>query len=115
MIGDETRRAAGDAIICRQLDWVAVFGRTEGMAVHELLAMAEGADLAAFAWVKDYEAGIAAYGRRDFDGALKLFEAVNAARPGGDAPSRIFIERCRELIATPPGPDWSPIAVQMEK
>ena len=38
-----------------------------------------------------------------------------SARPGGDAPSRIFIERCRELIANPPGPDWSPIAVQMEK
>jgi adenylate cyclase len=115
MIGDETRRAAGDAILCRQLDWVTVFGRTEGMAVHELLAMNVGAEAAAFAWVKVYEAGIAAYGRRDFRGALKLFEAVDAARPGGDQPSRIFIERCRALIAAPPGPDWSPIAVQMEK
>jgi len=97
------------------LDWVAVFGRTEGMAVHELLAMADGADAAAFAWVIDYEAGIDAYGRRDFRGALQLFEAVEAARSGGDAPSSIFIERCRQLIATPPGPDWSRIAVQMEK
>ncbi len=76
MIGEETRRAAGAAMICRQLDWVAVFGRTEGMAVHELLAMAEGADAAAFAWVKEYEAGIDAYGRRDFSGALRLFEAA---------------------------------------
>ena len=115
MIGDETRRAAGGAILCRQLDWVAVFGRTEGMAIHELLAMSEGADTKAFAWVKDYETGIDAYGRRDFPDALRYFEAVDSARTGGDAPSRIFIERCHRLIATPPGPDWNPIAVQMEK
>jgi adenylate cyclase len=115
MIGDETRRAAGAAIICRQLDWVAVFGRSEGMAVYELLAMAEGADAADYAWVKDYEAGIDAYRGRDFRAAQQRFEAVDAARPGGDEPSRIFIARCRELIAAPPGPDWSPVAVQMEK
>jgi hypothetical protein len=56
-----------------------------------------------------------AYDRRDFHRALQLCEAVDATRPGGDAPARIFIERCRDLIATPPGPDWNPIAVQMEK
>lgn len=115
MIGEETRRAAGDAIIARQLDWVAVYGRAEGMAVHELLAMAEGADTGSFAWAPAYEAGLNAYRERDFNRALQLFGSVDGARPGGDPPSRIFMERCRALIATPPPADWNHIAVQMEK
>lgn len=115
MIGDETRRAAGDAVLCRQLDWVAVYGRAEGVAIHELLAMSDGADIRAFAWVRDYEAGLDAYRSRQFSRALQSFEAVNAAHAAGDPPSQIFIERCRALIATPPGADWNHIAVQMEK
>ena len=115
MIGEQTRRAAGDAIIVRRLDWVAVYGRAEGMAIYELLAMAEGAAPAAFGWVSEYDAGLDAYRNRDFAAALRYFEAVDAARPGSDPPSRLLIERCRALIADPPGPDWSPIAVQMEK
>ena len=27
----------------------------------------------------------------------------------------MFIERCRALIAAPPGADWTPVAIQMEK
>jgi adenylate cyclase len=115
MIGEETRRAAGDAIVVRQIDWVAVYGRAEGMAVYELLAMAEGVDRAAFAWVLDYEAGLAAYRNRDFAAALQRFEAVDSARLGGDPPSRIFIDRCQTLVADPPAADWNYIAVQMEK
>ncbi|MGH6929799.1 MAG: adenylate/guanylate cyclase domain-containing protein, partial [Dongiaceae bacterium] len=34
LIGAETRRAAGAAIVTRQVDWVAVYGRTEGMAIY---------------------------------------------------------------------------------
>jgi adenylate cyclase len=115
MIGGETRHAVGDAIIVRQLDWVAVYGRAEGMAIYELLAMAEGADMGSFAWISDYEAGLTAYRGREFASALRLFEAVDAARPGGDPPSRILVEQCRALIADQPAADWSYIAVQMEK
>jgi adenylate cyclase len=115
MIGAETRRAAGDAILARRLDWVAVYGRSEAEAVHELLAMADGAAPALPAWVADYEAGLDAYRGREFAAALRSFEAANGGRPGGDRPSQLFIERCCALIANPPGPDWSPVAVQMEK
>jgi adenylate cyclase len=115
IIGEETRRAAGEAIQVRALDWVAVYGRTEGIAIYELLALAGQGDSKRFAWIKDYEAGLAAYRARRWEEAAHLFTAANAARDGGDRPAQIFIERCRTLIADPPGADWTPVAVLMEK
>lgn len=115
MIGEETRRIAGDAIIARQLDWIAVYGHAEGSAVYELLAMADAGDRSRFAWVEDYESGLVAYRERRWEEAQQHFLAANTAREGGDRPSIIFIERCRTLLASPPGPHWSHVTVLMEK
>ena len=113
IIGEETRRAAGDAVVVRLLDWVAVYGRAEGIAIYELLAMtADGGD---FAWVAAYEDGLAAYRERRFAEALERFAAVDRGRAGGDQPSQIFVERCRACIADPPAAGWTHVAVLMEK
>jgi adenylate cyclase len=115
IIGEETRHAAGDAVVVRQLDWVAVYGRSEGVAIYELLAMADDGLGDRPDWVARYEAGLAAYRDRRWPEAERHFAAADAARPDGDGPSRLFVERCRELIAAPPGADWTPVAIQMEK
>jgi adenylate cyclase len=115
IIGHDTRVAAGDAIVVRMLDWVAVYGRTEAIGIYELLAMAGSGDEEAHGWVKDYEAGLAAYGERRWSEAIGHFESVISVRGGKDTPSEIFIERCRALLANPPGPDWSPVSIQMAK
>jgi adenylate cyclase len=115
IIGEETRRAAGDAVIVRQLDWVAVYGRSEGVAVYELLAMAGDGVGDWPAWALHYEAGLAAYRDRHWAEAERHFATAAAERAGGDAPSQLFIERCRALAAEPPGAEWTPVAIQMEK
>jgi adenylate cyclase len=115
LIGEETRRAANTAIVVRQIDWVAVYGRTEGMAIYELLAMAEDTGGDDRAWVAAYEAGLAAYANRRWSEAERSFAAADAARDGGDPPSRLLIERCRGFTRDPPGADWTPVAVQLEK
>ena len=115
VIGEGTRRAAGDAILVRQLDWVAVYGRSEGVAIYELLAMADDSLGDRPAWALHYEAGLAAYRDRRWDEAERHFAAAAAERAGDDAPSQLFIERCRALIAAPPGADWTPVAIQIEK
>jgi adenylate cyclase len=114
IIGEETRRAAGDAILVRQLDWVAVYGRSEGVAIYELLGMAADAPGDRPAWVVCYEAGLASYRDRRWAEAERHFAAA-AALAGDDQPSRLFIERCRALTAAPPAADWTPVAIQMEK
>ena len=115
LIGEETRRAAQAAIIVRRVDWVAVYGRTESMAIYELLAMTDEVGEDARAWVSSYEDGLGAYADRRWSEAGQHFAAADAERAGGDPPSRLFIERCRTLMRHPPGEDWTPVAVQMDK
>ena len=43
IIGPETRRLAGDSIVVRELDRLAVYGRAGGLQIYELLGMADEA------------------------------------------------------------------------
>jgi adenylate cyclase len=115
IIGEETRTAAGDNIIVRQLDRVAVYGRIGGLAIYELLGVTECVGFVTPEWVRTYEAGLAAYENRRWSEAINLFEATAAIRRVVDRPSEILIERCRFCLADPPPSDWIPISVLESK
>jgi adenylate cyclase len=104
IIGEETRRLAGDNIHVRELDRLMVYGRAGGIAIYELLDMAErGAMLPG--WVALYNSGLAAYRTRNFSVAINLFQQVLDAR-ASDQPARIMVERCSQYLKSPPGGDW---------
>jgi adenylate cyclase len=110
VIGEDTRRAAGCAIVARRLDRVAVYGRMQGLAIYELLGLAGGnADRAP--WVETYEAGLAAYEGRRWADAIDLFEAVAASRGGPDRASEVLIARCRGCLADPPPDGWMAVSM----
>jgi adenylate cyclase len=109
IIGEDTRIAAGDAVIVRCLDAVSVYGRIGGLAIFELLGMA--GDVEHPGWVETYEAGLAAYADRNWSEAIGLFAATAAARGGVDRASEILLARCRECRANPPPRDWTPVSV----
>jgi len=116
IIGEATRLAAGDAILVRELDQVAVYGRMESTAVFELLAMADNRPAGeSFAWVATYEAGLAAYRQRRWPEALELLGRVAAARGCEDPAAMHLMERCRALRADPPDADWRPVTVMGSK
>ena len=116
IIGEDTRSAAGDAIIVRRLDRVAVYGRTGGLAIYELLGMAADAGgTEAPEWVRIYESGLSAYEDRRWSKAICFFEATAALRDGIDRPSQILVERCRACLADPPPDNWLPISVLESK
>jgi adenylate cyclase len=114
LIGQNTREAAGAAILVRRLDTVTVYGRMQEGVIYELLGMADEGSAEPCGWVNAYEAGLDAYARRNWAGAIELFRAAIAIR-GGDRPSEIFIERCRNYSASPPPKDWTPVSVLAEK
>jgi adenylate cyclase len=104
IIGDETRRLAGESIQVRELDRLMVYGRAGGIAIYELLDMAEpGATLPA--WAALHNSGLAAYRARNVTAAISLFQQVLKARPS-DQPARIMLERCSQYLKSPPGEDW---------
>src|SRR5271170_2065279 len=71
IIGEETRRLAGDRIQVRELDRLMVYGREGGIAIYELLDVTE-AGAALPAWVALYDGGLAAYRSRDFAAATSF-------------------------------------------
>jgi adenylate cyclase len=105
IIGPETRRLAGDQILVRELDRLAVYGRAGGLQIYELLGMA-GDQAEIWGWVAHYQAGLAAYRARDFAGAIGHFHKAIALR-GRDDASSMMIERCEQLLQAPDDADWS--------
>jgi adenylate cyclase len=115
IIGEETRVAAGDAIIVRRLDRVAVYGRSGGLAIYELLGLPQDEKAVIPEWVRTYEAGLAAYEDRRWSEAIGFFKATAVFRGTVDRPSEILIERCRSCLTDPPYSDWIPISVLESK
>ena len=81
-----------------------VYGRAGGIAIYELLDMAERGTMLP-AWVALYNSGLAAYRTRDFTVAISLFRQVLEVLPS-DQPARIMLERCSQYLKSPPGADW---------
>jgi adenylate cyclase len=103
IIGEETRRLAGDRVQVRELDRLMVYGRSSGLAIYELLDVVDGGAERP-PWAVLYERGLAAYRAQDFAGAMELFRQVLAE----DQPARVMLGRCSEFLAAPPGKDWEP-------
>jgi adenylate cyclase len=104
IVGEGTRRLLGDSVHLRELDRLMVYGREGGLAIYELLDVAERGGKPP-SWVALYESGLAAYRTRDFAGAMIFFQQLLDAR-ASDQPARIMLERCRQFLNSPPGKDW---------
>ena len=113
IIGPETRRLAGDRIVVRELDRLAVYGRAGGLQIFELLGMA-GEFSGALDWVACYEAGLASWRARHFSAAIDHFKKVLEIRQD-DAASSIMIERCKQQLENPSGEDWDGTSVARTK
>ena len=113
IIGPETRRLAGDHVVMRELDRLAVYGRAGGLQIYELLAMSE-ASAATPDWIGCYESGLAAYRAQDFVGAIAHFCNAIELR-GEDAAASAMIERCEQLLRAPAGAGWSDTTVAQTK
>jgi adenylate cyclase len=106
MIAEGTRAAAGDAIVVRELDMLAVYGKAEPIRVYELVGLAgEAVAKEREEVLRHYEAGLAAYRRRDFALAISYFDAA-LELDGKDGPSLLYRERAAEYAVTPPPLEW---------
>jgi adenylate cyclase len=113
IIGPETRQQAGDRILVRELDRLAVYGRASGLQIYELLAMADGSAETPD-WVKCYESGLASYRARDFAAAIEAFVKAQDLRRE-DRASELMIERCRQAMLSPLSEDWDGTAIAVKK
>lgn len=107
LVGDGTRRAAGDAFEFREIDVVRVKGRAGAVPVFELVGRAGAAHDARFG------DGLAAYRRREFGAARAAFAAC--ASSGTDHAAHAMAARCAVLETAPPAHDWDGVYDQLSK
>lgn len=98
LISEATMKAAGPAVVTRELDLLRVRGRAQAVRVYELFG--EAGTLPP-RWAGRYAEGLGLYRERKFEEALRAFEASPE-----DPASRAFVERCRAFLATPPPEGW---------
>lgn len=109
MISGNTREAAGEGIMTRELDLLAVYGKVEPVGVFELIGLAgETLDETQQELLRHYESGIEAYRNRDFELALQYLQAASGVDPQ-DGPTLLYLERCRNFLVTPPPADWDAV------
>jgi adenylate cyclase len=112
LIGAQTKRLVGEAVTTREIDSIAVYGRTQGLAVHELVGLSD--QTSDRRWLIDYDEGLAKYRQRDFSSAIRSFRAVLSVLPQ-DGPAALMVERCRSLMQSGTDDAWSPVATLHSK
>ena len=74
-------------------------------------AMAAGKNK--LAWIDRFELALRTYREQRWDEAMVIFEELVASRD--DATSKIFIQRCRDMKANPPGENWDGVFKMLTK
>jgi adenylate cyclase len=103
--------------LTRPLDWVEVKGKTQPIKIFELIAKFDG-DTALLPsegqaeFCHQFEKAYNLFFNKGWIEALALFESLNDTH---DKSVILYIERCKRLIADPPGQDWNGITHLQEK
>ena len=100
------RKAVASNYQLRELDFMTVRGRTQPVRVYEILELADGRlPKEKQEALGQYNLGLDAYQRRDWELAKEYFTAAAAADPSDD-PSKLYISRAQECMENPPAEDW---------
>ncbi len=111
IVGEDTHEAVKAHFLMRPVDVVAVKGKARGVRIYELLAGApDDPDVPptaeALRCQQLTEQAFQAYVRGDFRAACTLYEQLAQAFPD-DQLGPMFVQRCNEYLAEPPGADWT--------
>jgi adenylate cyclase len=101
LIDETTCKMAGDAIMVREIDSLAVVGKTEPVAVFELLGAADSLSPLPEGLCEAYASGLARYRSGDFREAQKAFATCLGIAPD-DGPTKTLLARCWALLRDPP-------------
>lgn len=99
-----TRELVGDRddLRWRRIGALIVQGREEPTMTFEAFDVSEPLE-----WIQSFHEALSAFEAARFEGAADAFAAVDAARPGGDVPARLYAERARVLASEGVGEGWT--------
>lgn len=100
--------------LVRELDQVAVKGKTEPVKIYEVISSIDDATNVDKERVALFADALIQYYQRNFVEAKNLF-AGYLTRFENDVPAKIFFDRCHEYAMNPPAADWDGTFVKMTK
>lgn len=114
VVGEETRRLAGDAFVYRELDCIRVKGKHQAIRVFQPVCPRNEASDQLVAELQLHDAALACYRSQDWDGAARMFAELHTSRPDV-ALYRLYLQRIATLRAAPPAADWDGVYERKEK
>lgn len=107
MISERTHELVKEKLICRELDYLIVKGKTQPIRVFELIAEQKNFTNERKLRLLDiYHKGLEQYRRRNFKDALETFyEALLIDED--DSPTLLYLARTDKLMKSPPPKDWN--------
>jgi adenylate cyclase len=113
IISDTTYQAVRDKMLVRELDLIRVQGKTRPVTIYELhgpFAETQGVR----PLVDRFHAAMEAYRSAQWETAIGMFGELLRDFPE-DGPTRVFVQRCWELIEEPPEGEWDGVFVMRSK
>ncbi len=105
IISESTYKQATQRARARELDLVRVKGKNKPVKIYELRGMEKLAEIEEDLIIQTYTKGLHHYKERRWYEALREFNRVLRYFPS-DGPSRVYVERCLDYIASPPPANW---------
>lgn len=113
IVSETTCQAVQPKMLLRELDLIRVKGKNKPVKIYELLGLAEdGERLRPF--VQRFHSALEAYRARQWHTAIGLFGELLRDYPH-DGPTRVFVQRCWDLIEQPPEAEWDGVYVMKTK
>jgi adenylate cyclase len=114
LINESTAQAIGSQFETRDIDTIAVKGKTETTRIFELMSAAGQLSEESVRLRERYDQALRMYFDQDWDLAEAAFHECLKIRPN-DGPSRVLLERIQFLRRNPPGTDWNGVWHLREK
>ena len=115
LISEFTMRKLQGTYRQREIDLVVVKGKTQPVAIYEILAYHTPESFPGIGEVLGlFKEALSAYRARKWDAAIKVFGQCLAIN-SNDKPSQLYIERAQFLKKTPPPEDWTGVWVMESK
>jgi adenylate cyclase len=115
LISEHTRSKLRGTYRIREVDFVVVKGKQEPVAVYEVLDYhTEKTFPNLLEAVNYFKGGLAYYRKGQWDKAIDTFRGAIDLNPQDKLP-QIYIDRCEQLKAEPPGDDWKGVWVMKSK
>jgi len=115
LVSENTVRRLKGVYRIRDVDRVLVRGKSEPVGIYEVLDYHTEDSFPEIARaLRLYHDGIEFYRNRRFDSATQSFQKVLKLNPR-DQLSRLYFDRCRTLLESPPDNDWNGVWVLNEK